>query len=126
MSLEESVEITLESSLHHYRTEIPNIIFEMNLDPYEFKAYCVLKMTAGDNGSCFKGTERLCQEIGCQKPKLIEIKRSLMSKGLIKITKRKHANGSMMPDLITIVDLWVINMKTWLKKYENKKGGNLG
>jgi hypothetical protein len=125
MSLDSQNEIQDLSSLHHYRTEIPNVLFDMNLDPYEFKTYCVLKKTAGDRGSCFKSSDTLCSEIGCQRPKLIEIKRSLEKRGIIKILKRKHDNGGTMPDLITIVDLWGLNMKVMLEKYQVRGGGNL-
>lgn len=120
------IEVTQQSSLHKYRTELPNIIFDMDLDPYEFKAYCVLKKTAGDRGSCFKSNETLCKEIGCQKPKFIEIKKSLSEKGLIKICKQRHKNGGNMPDLVTILDIWDLNMKTMSERiYESKGGGNL-
>ena len=91
--------------MHHYLTELPNIIFSMGLEPYAFKAYCVLKMTAGDAGYCFKSNETFCAEIGCKKKKWIEIKKSLVSKGLIKIRKRTGENGGQMADLITIVNL---------------------
>jgi len=98
-------------SLHHYRTEIPNIIFQMNLDPWEFKAYCVFKMTAGDKGRCFKSNNTLSDEVGCSIPTLIKIKSSLAEKNLIKITKQVHATGASMPDLIQITDIWPQNMQ---------------
>jgi len=108
----------------------------MSLDPYEFKAYCVFKMTAGDRGSCFKSMTTLCESIGCQKPKLIDIKRVLLEKGLISIQKRKSDKGGDMPDLISIVDIWPQNMKLMSQRYASKssgggnsalqEGGNLG
>lgn len=36
MSSDNQNEIQDLSSLHHYRTEIPNILFDMNLDPHKF------------------------------------------------------------------------------------------
>jgi len=98
MHPKDSVEVVEESSMHHYRTEIPNIIFSMGLEPYAFKAYCVLKMTAGDRGSCFKSNETLCAEIGCKEPKLISIKKLLIEMNLIKIRKRRTENGCTITD----------------------------
>ena len=113
----ESVEIQDSGSLHHYRTEIPNIIFKMNLDPWAFKAYCVFKMTTGDRGVCFKSNVTLSEEIGCSIPTLIKLKHQLEEEGLIKIIKRIHKNGGNMPDLIQIVDIWPQNMQMMSNLY---------
>lgn len=107
-------------SLHHYRTEIPNIIFQMNLDPWVFKAYCVFKMTAGDRSACFKSNSTLSNEIGCSIPTLIKLKGELAELGLITIQKRHHENGGSLPDLIQIVDIWGQNMECMLKRYPPK------
>ena len=117
---------TQESSLHKFRTEIPNIIFFMDLDPYEFKGYSVFKWTAGDNGISFKSNSTLCKEIGCANPKLIQIKKALQRKDLIKITKQQDQYGGTLPDLVTIVDIWSKNMQEIPRILEEKKqgGGN--
>src|SRR5271170_326780 len=112
MKNQDGYEIQDLGSLHHYRTEIPNIIFELNLDPCEFKAYCVFKRTAGDKGSCFKSNNTLCEEIGCSRPTLIKIKKALEDQGLIAVKKRHHESGGDMSDLIQIIDIWEENMKT--------------
>ena len=112
-----------EGGLHHFRTEIPNIVFEMKLDIYELSTYCHLKRTAGDKRSCWKSTKTLCEEIGISLPKLIEVKKSLVSRGLIRIEKRKHENGGSLTDLVTIIDVWPLNMKVMLEKYPIKEGG---
>ena len=127
MHPKDSVEVVEESSMHHYRTEIPNIIFSMGLEPYAFKAYCILKMTAGDRGSCFKSNETLCAEIMCKNPKWLEIKKLLVRMNLIKIKKRRAENGRSISDLITIVDLWHTNMETMSQRNQKNNGeGNLG
>lgn len=99
------------SSSHNYRTEIPNIIFHMNLTPWEFKAYCVIKKTAGDRGVCFKSNSTLSHEIGCSIPFTIDLKKELVRLNLIKITKRKNEKGGDLPDLIQIKDIWPQNME---------------
>lgn len=117
----DSYEIEDLSSLHHYRTELPNILCKMKLTPHEMATYVVLKMTAGDRGVCFKSSATLCEEIGYGKMKLIETKLSLAKKGLIKITKRKHENGGDLPDLIQIVDIWEYNMLEMPKYFKKNK-----
>jgi hypothetical protein len=126
-SEELNVQIQDLGSLHHYRTEIPNIIFQMKLDPWVFKAYCVFKMTAGDKGSCFKSNSTLSEEIGCSLPTLIKIKKQLVEEGLISIKKRKHESGGNAPDLIQIVDIWPENMRVMSNTYpkDSQRTSNL-
>jgi hypothetical protein len=109
-----------DESSHHYRTEIPNIIFEMGLDPFELSLYCYLKKTAGDNGACWKSIQTLCEETKFGRTKLMKVKSSLESKGLIKISKRNNPKGGKSSDLITIVDLWPINIKRMAEKFPDK------
>jgi hypothetical protein len=104
-------------SFHHYRTEIPNIVFMLKLEPMLFKAYCVFKMTAGDKGKCFKSNKTLSDEIGCSVPTVMKLKDQLSEIGLIVLTKRTHESGGCMPDLIQITDIWPENMQEMAKKY---------
>lgn len=117
------IHISVEDSLHNFRTELPNIIFEMGLDVYEFTTYAHLKRAAGDRGGCWKSSRTLCKEIGISHPKFIEIKKSLQSKNLIRIEKRVHEHGGAMTDYITIVDLWSMNMSQMLMKKAKGGGG---
>lgn len=116
------LEIQDNSSLHHYRTEIPNVIFDLKLDVYEFVLYSHLKQIAGDRGMCFQSNTTLAERIGCGITKLKEAKTSLQERGLITITKRTNPNGGDTSDLIEIVDIWAYNMKTMLQKYGNMGG----
>lgn len=111
-------------SLHHYRTEIPNIVFLLKLEPMLFKAYCVFKMTAGDRGGCFKSNKTLSDEIGCSVPTVMKLKEQLSEIGLITLTKRMHFSGGNMPDLIQITDIWPENMEEMAKKYPKKTNSN--
>jgi hypothetical protein len=112
-------------SLHHYRTEIPNIIYKMKLGHMLFTTYCVLKMTAGDKGVCFKSNATLAEEVGVSIPTLIKLKEQLHEKKLIKIIKRKHEKGGLMPDLIQIVNIWPQNMKYMSEFSTKKKDSNI-
>ena len=51
-----------ESSLHNYRTEIPNILLDLGLKPTQLAVYLALKRSAGDKGACIKSSMRLAKE----------------------------------------------------------------
>jgi len=110
------------SSLHHYRTEIPNIIFTYKLNAYEFQLYCLIKRIAGDSSACFKTNKHLAEDMGCSIRKLIDTKKSLISRGLITITKRTDIKNGDLPDLVEIVDIWPQNMQE-LSKIKKVSGG---
>ena len=99
---------------------IPRVITKMGLDPYELSLYIHLKATAGDRGSCFKSNKTLAEEMVCSPRKLIEIKKQLEDRGLIIVKKRINENGSPLPDLITIVDVYEFKLRPQF----NKMGGH--
>lgn len=105
------------SSLHSYRTEIPNIIWQLGLDPYERDVYSYFKKIAGDRGSCFQSIDTICKNIGIKPTKLREVKKKLSSYfplircSLINVIKRKNHDDVCLPDLIQIVDIWPQNFK---------------
>ena len=111
------------STDRNFFTILPNIIFHLKLDPWTFKAYCVIKMTAGDAGACFKSNSTMAEEVGCSIPTLIKLKTKLVEKGLIVIKKRVHPTGGNMPDLIQIVEIWGQNAEYMLKKSKKCSDG---
>jgi len=111
-------------SLHRYRTEIPNILLDMELDPYELTLYLHLKRIAGDKGKCFASNKHLEEKTKISHWKLIHSKRILVQKGLIKITTRKKTNKSADTSLIEIIDLWPYNFEHFKKKKEAKRVGS--
>lgn len=117
ISPDENFEFQDESSLQHYFTQIPNIVFEMGLSPFQFTAYSVFKRTAGSKGVCFKTNVTLAREIGCSIRMLVDIKKQLVEFGLITQLKRTDKKGGSLPDLIQIVDIWHKNMMEMIKKY---------
>lgn len=114
---------------HHFRTELPNIIFELNLSPEEFKVYAVLKRIAGDRGACWMSQKKLSEMCGIGITKLKECMESLASPNihigdkrdenekrhihskisLITITRRKKLDGGDDTNLIRIVPIWRLN-----------------
>jgi len=110
-----------KSSNHDYRTELPNIIFNLKLTPHQFIVYCAIKQTAGDGGQCIKSYETLSKQIGiCARlikkiiPTLCEI-HPLLGKALITRTKRRHEYGDSDTNSLTINDIWPENFQRFKK-----------
>jgi len=117
MSYSDEIQVEDLSSLHKYRTELPNIIFEYGLDPYEGWLYMCLKKISGDNGGCFASNKYLSIKAKISERKIRYCKQALVKKGLIKITKRLKANGSKNTDLVQIIDLWPKNFIHFKEKF---------
>ena len=109
------------SSIHKYRTETPNIIFEYNLSPQEGWLYLCLKKIAGDNGNCTASIKYLENLSKIKKTKISECKKILFEKNLIKITKRFKNDGSRTTDLIQIIDLWPKNFVHFKEKFTGSR-----
>lgn len=97
---------------HHYRTELPNIIFELGLTPYDFTVYAALKRIAGDGGACWMSMPNLAKLCACSETQVKNSIKKLsgtfekLKKPLIKITRRKLENGVNQTNVITIIDVW--------------------
>ncbi len=48
-----------DEDTHDHFTQIPNIIFDLQLSPYALSLYCVLKRVAGERGKCWMSTKTL-------------------------------------------------------------------
>lgn len=120
MSQETQVEIQDNGSLHRYRTEIPNIVYDLGLSSDLTGFYGYLKRITGDKGSCWKSVPLMAKECGCSTNKIRDMKKALQKPqpgldnlSLIKIQAgRKKADGSQLSDLITITDIWPVNFRS--------------
>lgn len=126
-------EIEEELPDHHFRTEIPNILFDIGLEPLVFATYCYLKRIAGDKGKSWQSNRKIADSIGISKRKLIDIIEILQTPhpvlkiSLIKVQHRKKPDGSPDTNLITMVNLWGLNGKHF--RYNNlskNEGGSAG
>src|SRR5690554_5081508 len=107
-----------QSSLHSYRTELPNILFELQLDPSAFQLYCYYKRVAGDKGACFQKKATIATKLNMSEStikkknkQLAESFSLLGGKSLIKIIQRKDETGNNAPTIIQIIDIWPDNFK---------------
>ena len=114
-----------ESTLHTYRTELPNIIDDMDLSVYAFRLYAHLKRRAGDTGECWEGTRKLAETCKMSIGQVSKAKQELKDRGLILITQRKTASGP--GDEIAIIDIWPLNFETFNKRslYERSVNGSV-
>lgn len=100
-----AVEIEDKSSLHIYRTEIPNMVDEMGLSVYAFRLYVRFKRVAGDQGKCFYTTPQLAEQCKMSEGSVSKAKKELVALGLIAIDR----DDKWIRDNITIVDVWPAN-----------------
>lgn len=111
------------SSLHKFRTEIPNIVLDIGLTIYEKILYLELKRIAGDSGKCFMSNSNLAKKCGMSARHLIRCKKSLSvprkelnGKALIVIQEQKNPHtGGESTSLISITCVWEENFKSFCK-----------
>jgi len=121
MSDSDNFQIEDLSSLHKYRTETPNIIFDMGLDPYEFSIYTHLKRIAGDHGSS-KASNKYLAKVSCISiDKVKKVKKILVKRNLIICTVRQNKDKSFQPTLIQIIDWWPQNFEYFRTKKDERK-----
>lgn len=107
---------------HHFRTEIPNIILDSDIDMYTLGVYLKLKKIAGDSGGCWYSNKKLSEYCKISETKLRECLDNLETEGkylscaLIKKEQRFSTDGSQNSNLITIIPVWRLNGD----KYNNK------
>jgi hypothetical protein len=89
----------------------------LDLDPYELTLYCHYKMTASENGKCWKSNKSLATETGMSIRRLQEARDTLASKGFITLTYAPDDSGNInTPPVITIVSVWSENRSRYAKK----------
>jgi len=99
-----------EGPSRKYWIQLPNMIDDSDLDPYEFRLYVHLKHVAGDEGQCWQSTETLATHCNMSAGKVSQAKQSLTERGLITISHQKSKHGGKPYHIITITDIWVQNM----------------
>lgn len=103
--------------LRKYRTEIPNIVFTLDLSPYELALYCLLKKTAGADGTCWKSTATLAKESGMSSGMVSKAKVALqapiavLGKPLITVEEEPNKKGGKPKHCITLTDIWPENFR---------------
>jgi hypothetical protein len=123
--MSEEYQIKDLSSLHKYRTELPNIIFELGLTADHIGVYSLLKRIAGDNGSCFSSNTKLGEKLKMTSKTFAKFKDDLTKPfellgglSLIELQERNTPEKGRQSDLVTINDIWPVNMAFMAKMYK--------
>ena len=106
--MDDCIDIYNCGSDHKYYTQIPNIIYELDLSFQEVGFYTFIKRVAGEKGSFFIGRRKICEKFKISPQTLQKIKKNLELKGLISL-KKITTNGQTR-DVIKILDIWKLNM----------------
>jgi len=98
---------------HHFRSETPNIVFELGLSLPALGLYSYLKRTTGDGGVCWKRQAVICKEIGVSPTTYVKYRDELATtqpllggKPLISVHIRKKEDGSNDTTTISMIDIW--------------------
>ncbi len=122
-----------EEPNHKWRTEIPNIVWELGLGKFAFIAYITIKKIAGDGGLCFMSKSNLSEECMMSKRTLDEAIKELEKpldligkKSLIVVQESKKMDGGDTTKRIYIRDIWPENGKFFREKKHKKPPTNGG
>lgn len=117
------------SSNHQHRTELPNILRKIKLDPFARTLYWHYKAVAGDCGACYQSNATISEETGmsqttiAKKRKILEQPLDILGgKSLIKVTTRLKENGEADSTLVEIVDIWPDNFKIFYGLVSETRG----
>ena len=98
-----------------YRIEIPQIVWSICADTYEFTLWTVVKMIAGEAGECYLSTDDLAAAAMMSTGKASQCRKSLIKKGLIEGEIRKDPGYPQPVWHLMIPDLWPRNV-SWRQK----------
>lgn len=111
--MSESFQIIEEKPDHHFRTEIPNIVFELDLSSFELSLYLIIKKITGDDGCCWRSLSSLSELARMSKTKVRECLDKLCSPfaklsnlPLLKKYARHRADGTSDTNVIEVVPIW--------------------
>lgn len=91
----------------------------MDLDPYELALYCNYKMTAMENGACWKSNATVSRETGMSDSKMRQTRLQLVAKGFIQLTQETDNPDVNTPPIITIVNVWAENHERYAVSENN-------
>lgn len=102
---------------HTYRTEIPNLIDELRLSPFEMALYVHVKRRAGDGGVCNENSRELAEATSMSAGQVSAAKNSLKQRGLIQVRTVKGR------DVISVCDIWQQNLDHFSLRLADRSPG---
>jgi len=97
--------------LRKYRTELPNLVDDMGLGPYEFR----LLVHYYRVGNCWESTRTTARKCAMSVGKVSEARRSLERRKLIEIGD--NVQGTLQ---INVVDIWPQNFQNYAERAKKK------
>lgn len=99
---------------HNYFTCIPNLIDDLNLNPYAFRLYSHLKRVAGEMGACWQSTSTLAKICNMSLGMVSKSKHDLQETNppLIRVERKHKENGDWYHE-IKITDIWMTNSRAF-------------
>ena len=110
--------ISDDSDLRKYRIELPNIIDDLGLNPYEGRLYMHYKRVCGANGgTCTEGTRGTARRSKMSAGQVSKARDGLAGRGLIaKIESGQYVH-------VKIVDIWELNFAYFLTENRSDISG---
>jgi hypothetical protein len=95
------------------RTQIPNIVDDLGLDPYERALYVHYKRVCGENQGayCYEATRTTAGKVKMSTGQVSSARKSLTERGLIIV------QAETRPVVVTIVNIWEINTAFYKLEY---------
>lgn len=93
-----------QSDLRKYRTELPNLYDDSDLDVYEFRLLAHYKRV----GTCTEGLETTARKCKMSEGKASEVRQALAEKGFISL-KRVSMDAGRYRFIVTVSDRWIEN-----------------
>src|ERR1051326_1473018 len=107
-----------DSDLRRYRTELPNIIDDLDLSLCAYRLYGHYKRVAGSGGVCFQSNRTIAAACKMSVGSVVNARKELAAEreelggaSLITVTKRGTAGSEHVN--VRIVDIWEYNMRRY-------------
>ena len=115
---EDAQVISDASDLRKYRTELPNLYDDADLDVYEFRLLAHYKRV----GQCTEGLETTARKCHMSEGKVSQVRQSLADKGFIQL-QRIEMDESRYRFVVIVVDRWMENFARYsgLEEHEIRK-----
>lgn len=109
-----------EGDLRKYRTETPNMVLDMELDPYTGWLYTHIKRIAGDRGVCDAGVRTLAKIAQMSVGRVHKSLKVLETRGLIRVVT--HPRESGLAGEVYVVNIWRRNFEHFDAAVANNEG----
>jgi hypothetical protein len=110
-----------DGDLRKYYAAIPNLVFDIGLNPYELALYAHFKKAAGDKGGvCWKSRATIAKESGMSAGMVTKARQALEiprpeigNRPLITVTEEPSKTGGKPTCRVAITDVWLSNMSKY-------------